>query len=67
MARVIKYSSRPVKAAFCMTCEKKWYGVNAQAVAYNHARHHGHEVGVDVTISYVYDGSGRRESGIPKR
>ena len=61
MAEVIKNTSRPIKAAYCMTCERKWHGVNAQAVGYNHAKHHGHEVAVDVTLSYIYDGRSESE------
>lgn len=64
MAEVIKYHSRPIKQAFCMTCEWKLVGPNAQAVAYNHAKHQGHEVAVDVILTFVYDATGRKEEEV---
>lgn len=45
----------PLIYAVCETCDKAWGGRNAHAVGAKHARHHKHKVGIDVTITYVYD------------
>lgn len=59
--------AKPIKTAYCFTCDKKWEGMNAQAVGAQHARKHGHAVGVDVVITWLYDGTksdGKRENGL---
>lgn len=49
--------AKPIKTACCFTCGKKWDGPNAQAVGAQHARKHRHAVGVDVVITWFYDGT----------
>ena len=53
---VEKRIAPPLKSAYCTGCEKTWHGANAQAVGFKHAKHYGHKVLCDVTLSFVYDG-----------
>lgn len=49
--------------AGCNQChgegEGHWFSRNAQAVAANHAKHHGHDTWVELGHSYKYSGSGK--------
>ena len=56
-----KKQTHPIIEAYCMTCDWRGSGRNAQATAANHARHYGHEVGVDFSICFIYDGRGEEE------
>lgn len=46
--------SRPLVEAQCDSCGSDWYAANAQAVAAQHSRRHGHTVRVSVTLLYTY-------------
>lgn len=38
----------------CMVCETEWSGINAQAVAFKHAKHHRHQTICDTEIIWSY-------------
>ena len=53
---VTKFMIEPTKSAHCQDCGKHWDGANAQAVGFLHARKHGHNVSVEILLTFIYDG-----------